>query len=60
MGHRPNIADIVTRHASGMMALCDEARSVTKSGSKVDEALRDLAIKCGEVILELRKEPLKA
>lgn len=57
---RPHVEEILTRHLKGMIALCDEARGFTKQGSTVDDLLRDLATKSGSILLELRKEPLKA
>ncbi len=60
MSQKPNVQDRITRHLKGMVTLCDEARGFTIQDSTLDGLLRDLALKSGSALLELRKEPLKA
>lgn len=60
MSPKPTVQDRIVRHLKGMVTLCDEARGVTLQGTTVDDLLRDLALKAGTTLLELKKEPLKA
>ena len=60
MNQKANVQDRITRHLKGMVTLCDEARGFTGQGTTLDDLLRDLALKSGSALLELRKEPLKS
>ena len=60
MNQKASVQDRITRHLKGMVTLCDEARGFTIEGTILDALLRDLALKSGSVLLELRKEPLKS
>jgi hypothetical protein len=60
MSQKPPVEDRIVRHLKGMVTLCDEARGFTSQESTLDGLLRDLALKAGEALLVIRKEPLKA
>jgi hypothetical protein len=60
MNHKANVQDRITRHLKGMVTLCDEARGFTQGDSALDAILRELALKSGMALLELRDKPIKA